>query len=105
VRGWYAWLAVPLAIGALACGSGGAPTVPPLQLEPSVTPWTPATPTPTGISSSQPGYYQATEGAGDAAEPQVIDPEPALGGFRCKDGTISHARHRQGACSHHGGIA
>lgn len=27
------------------------------------------------------------------------------GPYTCKDGTISHAKHRQGACSHHGGIA
>ena len=27
------------------------------------------------------------------------------GGILCKDGTASHAKHRQGACSHHGGIA
>jgi len=32
---------------------------------------------------------------------------PSAGGapFRCKDGTVSHAAHRRGACSHHGGIA
>ena len=27
-----------------------------------------------------------------------------LGGIPCNDGTISQAQHRQGACSHHGGI-
>ncbi len=27
------------------------------------------------------------------------------GGIPCRDGTISHAAHRQGACSYHGGIA
>ncbi len=26
------------------------------------------------------------------------------GGILCADGTVSHAAHRQGACSHHGGI-
>ena len=25
-------------------------------------------------------------------------------GIECKDGTISHAKTRRGACSHHGGI-
>lgn len=26
------------------------------------------------------------------------------GGFKCADGTMSYAAHRQGACSHHGGV-
>ena len=30
---------------------------------------------------------------------------PLRGGYRCRDGYISQAQHRQGACSHHGGIA
>jgi hypothetical protein len=28
----------------------------------------------------------------------------AAGGIPCNDGTVSHSQHRQGACSHHGGI-
>lgn len=30
---------------------------------------------------------------------------PSPSGIRCVDGTISNAENRQGACSHHGGIA
>ncbi|OQS41015.1 hypothetical protein B0T45_09275 [Chromobacterium haemolyticum] len=30
---------------------------------------------------------------------------PQQGPFSCRDGWVSHAQHRQGACSHHGGIA
>jgi hypothetical protein len=30
---------------------------------------------------------------------------PLPSGYLCKDGTHSHAAHRQGACSHHGGVA
>jgi hypothetical protein len=36
------------------------------------------------------------------------EPYPAAtaeSGITCRDGTISHAAHRRGACSHHGGIA
>lgn len=30
---------------------------------------------------------------------------PEGGPYTCVDGSVSHAKHRQGACSHHGGIA
>jgi len=32
-------------------------------------------------------------------------PLPVFGGILCSDGSVSHAAHRQGACSWHGGIA
>jgi hypothetical protein len=31
-------------------------------------------------------------------------PDQNRGNFKCCDGTNSHATHRNGACSHHGGI-
>ena len=31
--------------------------------------------------------------------------ENAAGGFTCADGSTSHAQHRRGACSHHGGVS
>jgi hypothetical protein len=38
-------------------------------------------------------------------EGQLIEcPDPNPGNFSCCDGTNSHATHRNGACSHHGGI-
>lgn len=37
--------------------------------------------------------------------PRVVStPKPSYT-FKCNDGTVSYAKHRQGACSHHGGIA
>jgi hypothetical protein len=40
-------------------------------------------------------------------KPKVTKPSGGNGAgpFTCRDGTISYAKHRQGACSHHGGIA
>jgi hypothetical protein len=34
----------------------------------------------------------------------IEDPDQNPGSFTCCDGTHSHATHRNGACSHHGGI-
>jgi uncharacterized protein DUF3761 len=31
--------------------------------------------------------------------------KPSGSGFTCKDGSHSNATHKQGACSHHGGVA
>lgn len=43
-------------------------------------------------------YYENSDG--------VCTPRPdgSATGIRCKDGSFSHAAHRQGACSSHGGI-
>lgn len=43
-------------------------------------------------------YYENSDG--------VCTPRPdgTPSGIRCNDGTYSHAKTRQGACSHHGGI-
>ncbi|PWD41256.1 hypothetical protein ACN93_20715 [Gordonia paraffinivorans] len=45
------------------------------------------------------GYYRNSEGA------CTRGPDGSATGIRCKDGTYSHAKNRQGACSRHGGIA
>lgn len=52
-------------------------------------------------TSCKSGYYRNSNGR------CVHVPDGNSGGatFRCKDGTYSHAQHRQGACSRHGGIA
>ncbi len=44
---------------------------------------------------------------GSSSSPPTSAPSSGdtSGGFLCADGTTSHAAHRQGACSHHGGIA
>lgn len=44
----------------------------------------------------------------DPAEPNVdpLPTEPPGGSvLHCRDGSVSHAKHRRGACSHHGGVA
>ncbi|MGV9824161.1 DUF3761 domain-containing protein [Gordonia sp. NPDC003429] len=44
-------------------------------------------------------YYQNSDGGCTPI------PDDTPSGIRCKDGTYSHATHRQGACSGHGGIS
>ena len=44
-------------------------------------------------------YYENSDGI------CIPRPDGSPTGIRCKDGTYSHATTRQGACSHHGGIA
>lgn len=45
------------------------------------------------------GYYRNSQGS------CIPGPDSSPSGIRCKDGTYSHAKTRQGACSRHGGIA
>jgi hypothetical protein len=47
------------------------------------------------------GDYQAT--SGDCVPSPNQSPQDSP--FMCRDGTYSHSEGRQGACSHHGGIA
>lgn len=44
------------------------------------------------------GYYENSNGG------CTRSPGNSPSGIRCKDGTYSYAKTRQGACSHHGGI-
>ena len=44
-------------------------------------------------------------GAPKSGEEKDVAASPTGATARCKDGTYSHARHHQGACSHHGGVA
>ena len=46
-------------------------------------------------------------GAGSTALPALARGDSAFGGAtaRCRDGSFSYAKHHQGACSHHGGVA
>jgi len=93
------------ALGVILAGCGlgtGSP-------DPSPTP----TPTPTPVVTlTTPATTRATTPPVRSSTPPTPHPStssaPMLkmgGGFTCQDGTISHAAHRQGACSHHGGIA
>lgn len=78
MKRWQVLVASVVAAGAVACGSGSS-------LEERLVP-----------------VYQSPPGVSPTPDPpKFVAPQ----GIRCKDGTISHARHRQGACSHHGGIS
>jgi hypothetical protein len=60
-----------------------------------------------------PSYSAAPATTGAPATTSALTPKPTTpattpassgGGFTCADGTHSNAAHRQGACSHHGGV-
>lgn len=71
-----------------------APVTSPATTRPTKPPTTPtATPT----------HDPTTPAASHAKTRRAVAPTSS-GGFTCADGTISHAKHRQGACSHHGGV-
>lgn len=40
-----------------------------------------------------------------APAPAPVQPAPTSKTARCKDGSMSFAKHHSGACSHHGGVA
>jgi len=46
----------------------------------------------------------AVSGAKNAIKPRPSDAPPDATA-KCKDGTMSHAKNHEGACSHHGGVA
>lgn len=56
--------------------------------------------TATPASAHPPDCYIAA--SGDCVERPDSNHNP--GSIPCRDGTFSHAEHRSGACSHHGGI-
>lgn len=60
------------------------------------------TPAPATSASTAKGSKpsNATKGSGSAE-----DNNPTGAIAKCKDGTYSHSKHRQGACSGHGGVA
>jgi hypothetical protein len=70
-----------------------------------------ATTTPTFSPAPSPTPHQATarkvttHRATVRPTPRRTTQTPTSGVIMCRDGSVSHAQHRQGACSHHGGIA
>jgi hypothetical protein len=65
---------------------------------------------PAGAAAAEPkatrgtlGTPQAKARSSMAAPSEGTDASGATA--QCKDGTYSHAKHRSGACSHHGGVA
>jgi hypothetical protein len=62
-----------------------------------------ATP-PQGNTSCGEGYYRNADG-NCVHRPEQAPAPPAGATARCVDGTYSFSQHRQGTCSHHGGVA
>lgn len=50
------------------------------------------------------GTYIAASGD-EVVSPRCVASDPGGAKYRCQDGSLSHAEHRQGACSRHGGVA
>jgi len=65
----------------------------------------PATPTSTTSQSglSNDNHYQNSEGE-SVHSPAYSNTVPAGATAQCSDGTYSFSEHRQGTCSHHGGV-
>jgi hypothetical protein len=89
---------------ARSTGEAAAPAPPPVK-PPAATPAVPPAPAapsaratpPVPPASAAPGAV-ATQRAGEAMDKK--GPPTA----RCKDGTLSHAKHHTGACARHGGV-
>ncbi len=83
-----------------------SPTVvvsPSPTLRPSPTPS--PNPTPSPAYSPLPRYQNCSNGSYINSDGQsVCRPDLNHSNIQCSDGTYSHSTHRQGACSHHGGI-
>ena len=56
------------------------------------------------VPKSQPRYYTNKDGQ-RVQSPTYYDKAPAGATAQCRDGTYSFSQHRQGTCSHHGGVA
>lgn len=53
---------------------------------------------------SNDNYYTNVDG-NSIHSPTYSDSVPAGASAQCRDGTYSFSQHRQGTCSHHGGVA
>ena len=56
------------------------------------------------VPQSPPRYYTNKDGQ-RVQSPTYYDKTPAGATAQCRDGTYSFSQHRQGTCSHHGGVA
>lgn len=67
------------------------------------------------MTISLPASFQTTQDSGQQQSSTSADKSTGKGNkksseskgatAKCKDGTYSYAKHHQGACSHHGGVA
>jgi hypothetical protein len=55
-------------------------------------------------TSQRPHYYTNSDGQ-RVKSPVQAPSAPAGATARCRDGSWSSSKHRQGTCSHHGGVA
>ncbi len=107
MKGWLARVALLVALaGPLAACCGDRPTPAPsaVTTPPTTAPTTssprPSSPPPTTAPTTPPTTAPTTP---PKTPPTSADAGNG-GGFVCLDGSTSHVAHRQGACSHHGGI-
>jgi len=63
-----------------------------------------STPTPTPEPQTSGKTYKNKDGQ-IVPSPRLASSPPAGASAKCKDGTYSFSKHRQGTCSHHGGVA
>lgn len=113
---WYKRYGLPLAfigISTLAVASGSGTTQTPPVIAPIVQP-APSTyqktapvvpvpkPEPSPLSNSN--YYTNVDG-NTVHSPAYSRTIPEGASARCGDGTYSFSQHRQGTCSHHGGVS
>jgi endonuclease YncB( thermonuclease family) len=94
-----------------ACGGVGMP-LPTSTPKPSATPKPTRTPRPTTVPTADTSTYVGGDGCtyrnvdGNLVScPVHADSAPPGATARCNDGTYSFSQHRQGTCSHHGGVA
>jgi len=59
----------------------------------------------TSTSDNPPPRYYTNKDGQQVQSPTYYDKAPANATAQCRDGTYSFSQHRQGTCSHHGGVA
>jgi hypothetical protein len=74
-----------------------------LRQAPAVVVPAPASPTHETVSCDA-DYYRNSDG-NCVHRPEQAPAQPAGATAQCEDGTYSFSQHRQGTCSHHGGVA
>lgn len=66
---------------------------------------TASTPAHTTVAPAPKPVQPATAARSNANPTKAANSDPAGATAQCRDGTYSHSRTHQGACSHHGGVA
>ncbi len=82
-------------------GNGAATETAPVT--PSATPAMKRSTPAASTAAATPATSGASNATGGSGKREDNDPTGAIA--KCKDGMFSHSKHRQGACSRHGGVA